>query len=124
MLIALTAAVLFNIPPGSFFDASEMWLQQAGPYQLLWRTDDLAACPSPGVRGVMTLERALRVLLSGTPGVKVVVSSDEPEVISVIATRQCPPFCHPEWGPRAPLPPCQQPPLEVRRKRSRQSAAL
>jgi outer membrane receptor protein involved in Fe transport len=54
-----------SIPPGSLKSALDAFARQSGR-QVIYRIDDMRGARSPGARGVLTTDEALRALLSGS----------------------------------------------------------
>jgi hypothetical protein len=107
LLLALTSqapAIEFDVPQGPAHTMLTEWSRQAR-IQALFDDAQMADLVTSPVKGDYTTERALRILLAGTPIQYDYVNSHTIAFVIII-------YCRPELGAAAPLPPCVQRPLQ------------
>jgi hypothetical protein len=100
------APAAFDVAPGPAPHAILQWSEQAH-LQVLFNSRLITEFDTVAVAGTFEPLDALRRMLKRTH------LRAEYTTARTVAVFEAQPYCHPEWGAAAPLPPCVQTPLAI-----------
>lgn len=106
ILLAVLAVADFDIPAGRADQMIVEWSRQAH-IQVLFEMSVVLPWNTLAVKGRSDPLVALLAMLRLT---ELKAEYTTPRSVAVFETHY---YCHPEWGAAAPLPPCEQMPMEI-----------